>query len=61
MTFDAHTVQKAQDAATRVVRAREIIDEIVAGGERAFRADVRAQWAAEMGLIRIGEAVAKAA
>lgn len=59
MTFDEPTRQKARDAAARVVRASDVIAGIVASGEPAFHDDVRAQWAAEMGLIRIGEAVAK--
>ncbi|WP_186316573.1 DUF86 domain-containing protein [Microbacterium sp. BH-3-3-3] len=36
-----------------------MIAQIVARGEEHFLEDVQAQWAAEMGLIRIGEAVAK--
>ncbi|MFT4137075.1 DUF86 domain-containing protein [Microbacterium sp.] len=51
--------QKALDAATRVLIVCEVIAGIVDAGEHAFLADVRAQWAAEMGLIRIGEAVGK--
>lgn len=51
--------QKAQDAATRVIAVCEVIAQIVAGGKDFFLADVQAQWAAEMGLIRIGEGVAK--
>lgn len=51
--------QKAQDAATRVIAVCEVIAQIVAGGKGSFLGDVQAQWAAEMGLIRIGEGVAK--
>lgn len=51
--------QKARDAAARVIAVCEVIAQIVAGGEERFLEDVQAQWAAEMGLIRIGEAVAK--
>ena len=51
--------QKARDAATRVIAVCEVIAQIVARGKDPFLADVQAQWAAEMGLIRIGEAVAK--
>ncbi len=51
--------QKARDAAARVIAVSEVIAQIVARGEEHFLEDVQAQWAAEMGLIRIGEAVAK--
>lgn len=51
--------QKARDAAARVIAVCEVIAQIVAGSEERFLEDVQAQWAAEMGLIRIGEAVAK--
>lgn len=51
--------RKALDAAERVLAVCQVIGEIVAGGEDVFTSDVRAQWAAEMGLIRIGEAVSK--
>lgn len=51
--------QKARDAATRVITVCEVIAQIVDGGKDSFLADVQAQWAAEMGLIRIGEGVAK--
>lgn len=52
-------VQKARDAATRVIAVCEVIAQIVARGKDPFLTDVQAQWAAEMGLIRIGEGVAK--
>lgn len=50
---------KARDAAMRVIAVCEVIAQIVSDGEAHFLDDVQAQWAAEMGLIRIGEAVAK--
>lgn len=56
MTADLH---KTRDAAARVIAVCDVITQIVAQGERHFLDDVQAQWAAEMGLIRIGEAVAK--
>ena len=51
--------QKARDAATRVITVCDVIAQIVAGGKDPFLTDVQTQWAAEMGLIRIGEGVAK--
>ncbi len=51
--------RRAQDAATRVIAVCEVIALIVDKGEDHFLREVEAQWAAEMGLIRIGEAVAK--
>lgn len=51
--------RKTRDAADRVVAVCDVIANIVAVGEDGFLGDVRSQWAAEMGLIRIGEAVAK--
>ena len=51
--------RQAQDAATRVIAVCEVIALIVERGEDHFLREVEAQWAAEMGLIRIGEAVAK--
>jgi uncharacterized protein with HEPN domain len=51
--------RRAQDAASRVLTVCGIIAQIVESGEEHFLHDVQAQWAAEMGLIRIGEAVAK--
>ncbi|MDU0345395.1 HepT-like ribonuclease domain-containing protein [Microbacterium sp. KSW2-29] len=56
MTAEA---QKARDAATRVIAVCDVIAQIVARGEESFLADVQAQWAAEMGLMRIGESIAK--
>lgn len=51
--------RKARDAATQVIAVCEVIAQIVERGEQHFLDDIQAQWAAEMGLIRIGEAVAK--
>lgn len=51
--------RRAQDAASRVLTVCGVIAQIVESGEEHFLHDVQAQWAAEMGLIRIGEAVAK--
>jgi uncharacterized protein with HEPN domain len=52
-------IRQAQDAATRVIAVCEVIALMVDKGEDHFLREVEAQWAAEMGLIRIGEAVAK--
>lgn len=51
--------RKARDAAARAIAVGEVIAQIVSGGKDAFLAETQAQWAAEMGLIRIGEYVAK--
>lgn len=51
------TTEKARDAAERVVAVCDVLAEIVGNDLAAFEADVRTQWAVEMGLIRIGEAV----
>jgi len=51
--------RQAQDAAARVIAVCEVIALIVEKGKDHFLREVEAQWAAEMGLIRIGEAVAK--
>ena len=51
------TTDKARDAAERVVAVCDVIAEIVNDDVAEFESDVRAQWAVEMGLIRIGEAV----
>lgn len=56
MSVDA---RKAQDSATRIIAVCDVIAGIVAEGEEPFVANVQAQWAAEMGLIRIGEGVAR--
>ncbi|MBI5161317.1 MAG: DUF86 domain-containing protein [Micrococcales bacterium] len=50
---------KALDASERVLVVCEVIADIVGSGEVEFLRDLRTQWAAEMGLIRIGETVAK--
>ena len=51
------TTDKARDAAERVVAVCDKLAEIVGDDLAAFESDVRTQWAVEMGLIRIGEAV----
>ena len=51
------SVQKARDAAERVVAVCDVLAGLVPTDVDAFVADVRTQWAVEMGLIRIGEAV----
>jgi uncharacterized protein with HEPN domain len=51
------SVQKARDAAERVVAVSNVLASLVPPDVDAFVADVRTQWAVEMGLIRIGEAV----
>lgn len=48
---------KALDAASRVVKVCDVLEEIAASGFDAFAASTPTQWAVEMGLIRIGEAV----
>lgn len=48
---------KARDAASRVVAMCDVLAEMVDMDTDTFGRDVRTQWAAEMGLIRIGEAV----
>jgi uncharacterized protein with HEPN domain len=48
---------QALDAAERVVAVCDVLVGLVGEDLEAFVADVRTQWAAEMGLIRIGEAV----
>lgn len=49
--------QKARDAAERVVAVCDVLAGMVPPDVDAFVGDVRTQWAVEMGLIRIGEAV----
>lgn len=51
------TTDKPRDAAERVVAMCDVLAEIIGDDLAAFESDVRTQWAAEMGLIRIGEAV----
>lgn len=48
---------KALDAAERVVAVCDVLADLSRTDLEAFVADVRTQWAVEMGLIRIGEAV----
>lgn len=48
---------KARDAAERVVTVCDVLVGLIPADVDAFAADVRTQWAVEMGLIRIGEAV----
>lgn len=51
------SVQKARDATEGVVAVCDVLAGLVPPDVDAFTADVRTQWAVEMGLIRIGEAV----
>lgn len=51
------SLQKARDAAERVVAVCDVLTDLMPLDVDAFAADVRTQWAVEMGLIRIGEAV----
>ena len=48
---------KARDAAERVIAVCDVLAGLMGDDLEAFVADVRTQWAVEMGLIRIGEAV----
>lgn len=48
---------KALDAAERVVMVCDVLADIAGAGFDAFAKDTPTQWAVEMGLIRIGEAV----
>ena len=48
---------KARDAAERVIAVCDVLSDLVPPDVDAFAADVRTQWAVEMGLIRIGETV----
>lgn len=59
MTLSRATRDKARDAAERVLAVCDVIADIVDSGELVFLDDIRAQWAAEMGRIRIGETVNK--
>ncbi|MGA8208742.1 MAG: HepT-like ribonuclease domain-containing protein [Nocardioidaceae bacterium] len=49
--------RKAHDAAERVIAVCDVLAGLIPPDIEAFVADVRTQWAVEMGLIRIGEAV----
>lgn len=51
------SVQKARDAAERVIAVCDVLASLLPVDVDAFTADLRTQWAAEMALIRIGEAV----
>ena len=48
---------KVRDAAERTVAMCDVLAELTRMDVEAFVADIRTQWAVEMGLIRIGEAV----
>lgn len=50
-------MSQAQDAARRVVAVCDVLAELARTDLETFVSDVRTQWAVEMGLIRIGEAV----
>lgn len=49
--------RKARDAAERVVVVCDVLADLVPTDIDDFANDIRTQWAVEMGLIRIGEAV----
>ncbi|MFT4163842.1 MAG: DUF86 domain-containing protein [Microlunatus sp.] len=49
--------EKAIDAAERVVAVCDVLSDLLPADIEELVADVRTQWAVEMGLIRIGEAV----
>jgi uncharacterized protein with HEPN domain len=49
--------RKAEDAAERVIAVCDVLAGLIPSDVDAFVADMRTQWAVEMGLIRIGEAV----
>ena len=49
--------RKSLDAAERVVAVCDVLADLVPSDVNGFAADVRTQWAVEMGLIRIGEGV----
>ena len=51
------SAQKTRDAAERVVAVCDVLASLVPPDVDTFTADLRTQWAVEMGLIRIGEAV----
>jgi uncharacterized protein with HEPN domain len=52
-----NTHEKARDAADRVIAICDVLAQMLPDGEESFVGNVRTQWAGEMGLIRIGEAV----
>jgi len=49
--------RKAHDAAERVIAVCDVLAGMIPPDVDSFAADLRTQWAVEMGLIRIGEAV----
>lgn len=51
------SADKARDAAERVVALCNVLADLIGEDLEAFVADIRTQWAVEMGLIRIGESV----
>jgi uncharacterized protein with HEPN domain len=51
--------RKAHDAAERVIAVCDVLAGLLPSDIEAFTADLRTQWAVEMGLIRIGEAVSR--
>lgn len=48
---------KGRDATQRVVSVCDVLAELARTDVETFATDLRTQWAVEMGLIRIGEAV----
>ena len=52
-------VAKARDAAGRIVMVCDVLAGLSSPDVETFAGDVRTQWAVEMGLIRIGEAVSR--
>ena len=54
---DGAEIVKARDAAQRVVAVCDVLAELARTDVETFVTDTRTQWAVEMGLIRIGEAV----
>lgn len=48
---------RARDAAARVVAVCDTLAHLLPSDVESFVADVRSQWAVEMGLIRIGEGI----
>ncbi|HET9648166.1 MAG TPA: HepT-like ribonuclease domain-containing protein [Microlunatus sp.] len=49
--------EKARDAAERVIAVCDVLAALIPADVDTFAADVRTQWAVEMGLIRMGVAV----
>ncbi len=50
---------KARDAVVRIIAVCDTLHELTRFTLEEFTADVRSQWAVEMGLIRIGEGVSR--